>query len=88
MIASVVHHFYGRKGMIFGYTFGVLMASSRLKIDKHWISDVVAGASLGYIVGTSVCHNMGFHLKGEEVAMLPLVQPSEQRYGISLYASF
>jgi hypothetical protein len=88
MIASVVHHFYGTKGAIFGYTFGVLMASSRLKIDKHWISDVVAGASIGYIVGTSVCHNMGFHLKGEEITMLPLVQPSRQRYGVGLYAKF
>jgi membrane-associated PAP2 superfamily phosphatase len=88
MIASVIHHFYGPKGGVFGYTFGVLMASSRLKIDKHWISDVVAGASLGYLVGSAVCHNMGFHLKGEEVSMLPLVQPSKQRYGVSLYARF
>ena len=88
MIASVVHHFYGPKGGLFGYTFGVLMASSRLKIDKHWISDVVAGASIGYLVGSSTCHNMGFHLKGEEVAMLPIIQPSRHGYGMSFYMNF
>jgi membrane-associated phospholipid phosphatase len=27
------------------------MGASRVNQDKHWLSDVVAGATLGYVVG-------------------------------------
>jgi membrane-associated phospholipid phosphatase len=31
-----------------------LMGASRIDQDKHWLSDVVAGAALGTIVGLTV----------------------------------
>jgi membrane-associated phospholipid phosphatase len=30
------------------------MGASRVNEDEHWLSDVVAGATLGYIVGRTV----------------------------------
>jgi len=88
MIASIVHNFYGTKAGIFGYTFATLMATSRLKIDKHWFSDVVTGAALGYIVGTSVCSRMNLNHNQYQLAMVPLVDPFQHRAGLNIYLKF
>jgi hypothetical protein len=88
MIAAVLHNFYGTKGGVFGYSFATLMAASRLKKDKHWFSDVVAGSAIGYIVGTSVCNHMTITHNQFQMAMLPLVEPFQHRIGLNLYAKF
>ncbi len=36
------------------YSFATMTGLSRLNDDKHWASDVVAGAVLGYLVGKYV----------------------------------
>jgi membrane-associated phospholipid phosphatase len=52
--ASVWAEQYGWKGALPGYFAASLVAGSRLAAKKHRLSDVVAGATLGYIVGKSV----------------------------------
>ena len=53
-MASVAQQHYGWKIGVPAYALAGLMGASRIHEDKHWLSDVVAGAGLGYIVGRTV----------------------------------
>jgi membrane-associated phospholipid phosphatase len=53
-MASVAQQHYGWKIGVPAYALAGLMGVSRIHEDKHWLSDVVAGAGLGYIVGLTV----------------------------------
>ncbi len=53
-LASVAQQHYGWKVGIPAYLLAGMMGVSRIHEDKHWLSDVVAGAGLGYIVGRTV----------------------------------
>jgi membrane-associated phospholipid phosphatase len=53
-LASVVEGHYGWKIGVPAYVLAGLMGVSRIHEDKHWLSDVVAGAALGYVVGRTV----------------------------------
>jgi membrane-associated phospholipid phosphatase len=53
-MASVAQGHYGWKVGGPAYLLAGVMGASRLHQDKHWLSDVVAGATLGYIVGRAV----------------------------------
>jgi membrane-associated phospholipid phosphatase len=52
--AAVWEEQYGWKGGLIGYSAATFVAGSRLALKKHRLSDVVGGATLGYIVGKSV----------------------------------
>jgi membrane-associated phospholipid phosphatase len=52
--ATVWAEQYGWKGAVPGYLAASLVAGSRLALKKHRLSDVVGGATLGYLVGKSV----------------------------------
>lgn len=54
MWATVVSSSHGWKAGIPSYAFAAYVGTSRLKSRKHFLSDVVAGAALGYIVGRAV----------------------------------
>lgn len=53
-VASVLERHYGWKAGVPAYAAAVAVGYSRLVHDKHFLSDVVAGATLGLIVGRSV----------------------------------
>jgi membrane-associated phospholipid phosphatase len=53
-MASVAQLHYGWKIGVPAYALAGLMGVSRIHEDKHWLSDVVAGATLGYIAGRTV----------------------------------
>jgi membrane-associated phospholipid phosphatase len=53
-MATVAERHYGWKVGVPAYLVAGLMGASRLHQDKHWLSDVVAGATLGYIAGRTV----------------------------------
>ncbi|HMG68133.1 MAG TPA: phosphatase PAP2 family protein [Chitinophagaceae bacterium] len=42
---------------IFAYSAASLIGLSRITENKHWITDVVAGAALGYLTGRQVVNN-------------------------------
>lgn len=50
-LATVAERHYGWKAGVPAYLLAGLVGASRLKQDKHYFSDVMAGATLGYIVG-------------------------------------
>jgi membrane-associated phospholipid phosphatase len=42
---------------IFAYTAASLIGFSRITENKHWATDVLAGAALGYLTGKQVVNN-------------------------------
>jgi membrane-associated phospholipid phosphatase len=53
-LATVAERHYGWKVGVPAYALAGVMGASRVQQDKHYLSDVVAGATLGYIVGRTV----------------------------------
>jgi membrane-associated phospholipid phosphatase len=53
-LAVVAERHYGWKAGLPAYTLASAVAVSRLQRNKHYLSDVMAGATLGYIVGRTV----------------------------------
>jgi membrane-associated phospholipid phosphatase len=53
-LAAVVERHYGWKLGVPAYLVAGLVGASRIQQDKHYLSDVVAGAALGYVVGRTV----------------------------------
>ena len=58
--ATIVTHHYGKKAGIPAYMAAVYMGYARMDDQAHRLTDVVAGAALGYIVGRTVARRSGF----------------------------
>jgi membrane-associated phospholipid phosphatase len=54
--ATVFAEHYGAKVGVPAYTIASLIAVSRLAHKSHYLSDIVAGATLGHLVGRTVVH--------------------------------
>jgi membrane-associated phospholipid phosphatase len=52
-LASVAEQHYGWKAGAPAYAAAVAIGASRIVEDKHYLSDVVAGATVGYLAGTT-----------------------------------
>lgn len=53
-MAAVAERHYGWKVGVPAYALATVVGLSRIQQDKHYLSDVVGGATLGYIVGRTV----------------------------------
>jgi membrane-associated phospholipid phosphatase len=53
-MATVAERHYGWKLGVPAYLLAGLMGASRVNEDKHWLSDVFAGATLGFVAGRTV----------------------------------
>jgi len=53
-MAGVLNQHYGLRVGVPFYACGVLVAGGRMEEDLHFLSDVVAGAAIGLVVGRSV----------------------------------
>ena len=72
--ATVAGHYYGKKVSILAYTVAALVGVSRIENGKHFLSDVVFGAALGYIAGrTAVLRGTDRSLTPQRVALFPVV---------------
>jgi membrane-associated phospholipid phosphatase len=75
-LAAVAERHFGWKVGLPAYGVAGLVAVSRLQRNKHYLSDVIAGATLGYIVGRTVVRVNGQPLdapRGPQVSLSPLV---------------
>jgi len=76
-LAAVAERHYGWKAGLPAYTLASLVAVSRLQRNKHYLSDVMAGATLGYIVGRTVVRVNGKPLGtprgGAHLSLSPVV---------------
>ena len=59
MWATVVSRHYGWKKALPAYAFASYVGASRIRSQKHHLSDVIAGATIGYIVGRTVTRRFG-----------------------------
>lgn len=84
MVASVLQHYYGWKAGVIGYSAATFIAFSRLRENKHWASDLTAGATLGYIVGSSVCRRtrMSIRLGKTKATLTPAFDLTHRTVGI------
>jgi membrane-associated phospholipid phosphatase len=63
-LATVAERHYGWKVGVPAYALAATIAYSRIVRDKHYLSDVVAGATLGYVVGRTVVRVNGRPIEG------------------------
>ena len=75
-LAAVAERHYGWKAGVPAYALASAVAVSRLQHNKHYLSDVMAGATLGYIVGRTVVRVNGKPLeapKGAQFSVSPVI---------------
>jgi membrane-associated phospholipid phosphatase len=83
---TVLSHYYGLKVGIPAYIASAFVGVSRLGSNVHYLSDVTAGAALGYIVGKTVTRHDGF--EKSRVIWSPMVAPGSKRYGLNVDIRF
>ncbi len=86
MWAAVVSHYYGRKAAIPAYATAAFVGFSRLAKNAHFLSDVVAGAGLGYIVGCSVVRKTESVSPKRHLTWFPTLTPGN--VGVNFTLSF
>ena len=75
-LAAVAERHYGWKVGLPAYALAGAVAVSRLQRNKHYLSDVMAGATLGYIVGRTVVRVNGRALDappGAHLSVSPVI---------------
>jgi len=88
-MATVAERHYGWKIGVPAYLLAGAVGASRMKQDMHYFSDVVAGATLGYIVGRTVVRVNSRPVKegskqGMALNMAPLVARHARGMQVSL----
>ncbi len=80
-IASVLNEYYGWQVGVPAYVVAGMVGWSRIDQRDHDVSDVLFGAALGYVIGTSVARH---HLTGDSrVILLPWNEPSNRAVGLA-----
>ena len=87
MIATVLHRYYGTTAGIIGYGAATFVSFSRVRENVHWMSDVTMGATIGYIVGSTVSRRTGITLRVGKVTFIPSFDPHRRTVGISFYGA-
>jgi membrane-associated phospholipid phosphatase len=87
--ATVGAHYYGWKLGVPGYLLAGLIGVSRMEIRAHHLSDVLAGAGIGYIVGRTAVRRDGEPLPGKpRVRLAPGLDPQGSGAGLVLTVTF
>jgi hypothetical protein len=87
-VASILHEFYGLKVGIPAYIVAFLVGYRMMDAGDHWASDVVFGATLGWVVGHTIANK---HKKLEVAGfkVLPYISTNDEAaMGISLVKQF
>lgn len=85
-LAAVADEYYGPKAGLPAYAMAGLIAWSRIDERDHDLSDVVFGATLGYVIGKAVA---GKHLHGDSrVQVLPFLDPIQGGGGLLFNIDF
>jgi membrane-associated phospholipid phosphatase len=88
-LAAVANRHYGWKVGVPAYVLASGIGLSRIEKDKHYLSDVLAGATLGIIVGRTVARVDGERpAKKRLVSVGPATDPHGQGVGLGLSASW
>jgi membrane-associated phospholipid phosphatase len=88
-LAAVADQHYGWKIGLPAYVLASGIGLSRIEKDKHYLSDVLAGATLGIIVGRTVSRLDGQRpAKKSIISVGPATDPHGQGVGLNLAASW
>ncbi len=80
--AAIFGHHYGPAASEAGYLAASFVAASRLDGNKHYLSDVVTGATIGYIVARTVTRHG--ERRANRLQLNPLVSASTRTVGINV----
>lgn len=79
-MASVLNEYYGWQVGVPAYLMAGLVGWTRIDARHHDLSDVMFGAAMGYVIGTSVARH---HLTGDSrVTILPWTEPLNRAVGL------
>lgn len=89
-LATVAERHYGWRAGGPAYAIAAAVGVSRIMRDKHYLSDVIAGAALGYIVGRTVVRVNGKPDRGAASGVVLQVSPALARgeRGVRIALSF
>jgi membrane-associated phospholipid phosphatase len=88
-LATVASHHYGWKVGVPAYVLASGIGLSRIEKDKHYLSDVLAGATIGLIVGRTVSRLDGERpAKKRVVSIGPATDLHGQGVGLGLSANW
>jgi membrane-associated phospholipid phosphatase len=77
--ATVLERHHGAKVGLPMYTLATIIGASRVTGGRHHLSDVVAGATIGFIVGRTAVRRAGEPEAEPKFTLAPTVGPSGQR---------
>ncbi len=87
-VASVLDEFYGRKVGVPAYVVSALIGYRMVDSGDHWASDVVFGATLGWVVGHTIAgKDKPFEIAGFKVMPYTAIN-DEPAVGINLMKRF
>lgn len=87
--ATVAHRHYGKKTGALAYGAAGLIGISRMEKDVHHLSDVLAGAALGYVVGRTVVRENGEPVAGKRsFSLVPMSDASGRGAGLGVSLSY
>lgn len=87
LAANFLHHEYGRRNVwysVAGYTVAASVGALRIVNNKHWVSDVLAGAGIGMLCSELAYHSHRYRL-GKKVPWT--ASPYWGRGSAGIYAS-
>lgn len=88
-LATIASHHYGWKLGVPAYALASCIGLTRIEQDRHHLSDVIAGATLGLVVGRTVSRlDSQAPAKKRLVSVAPATDPHGQGVGLSLSASW
>jgi len=88
-VASVLHEFYGLKVGIPAYVVASLVGYRMMDAGDHWASDVVFGATLGWVVGhTIAAKHKKLEVAGFEILPYYAATRDGPAIGVSLVKQF
>ena len=87
--AAVANHYYGKKAGIAAFAVAGLIGLSRIDNNKHNVTDVVAGATLGYIVGRTTVRKDGEPVRRQtRISLTPSFAASGGGVGVGVSVQF
>jgi len=88
-LATVAEQHYGWKVGVPAYALASCIGLTRIEQNRHYLSDVLAGATLGVIVGRTVTRLDGQQpARKRTLALAPATDPHGQGVGLGLSASW
>jgi membrane-associated phospholipid phosphatase len=87
-LATVAERHYGWKVGVPAYAAAVFIGYSRIESNRHYLSDVLAGATLGVIVSRTVTRLNGGAVKRHSLSVSPSTDANGGGVGVGVSASW